>query len=146
MLNPFSKKSKKEKYGPEKKQDKVVVAQKDIVKSVSEKKAVKQSTDETADARFVHAVGIVFRPIVSEKGTMLSGIGKYLFDVNTSANRIEVKKAVERIYNVHVEKVNVLPVRSRYVRYGKSSGWTKKRKKAIVQLRKGEKIEISKGV
>ncbi|HLC99417.1 MAG TPA: 50S ribosomal protein L23 [Patescibacteria group bacterium] len=145
MLNPFSKKTKIGKPVSEKKQA-VVAAPKTTVKNVSEKKAAKELTGETADARLVHAAGIVLRPIVSEKGTMLSEIGKYLFDVNKSANRIEVKKAVERIYNVHVEKVNVLPVRSRFVRYGKASGWTKRRKKAIVQLRKGEKIEVSKGV
>ncbi len=143
MLNPFAKKTKKEEPKAAKPRPSET---KHAVKKTAKPVEAKKTKSVATDAQLIRASEVVFRPVVSEKGTMLSEMGKYLFEVNPSANRIEIKKGVERMYNVHVEGINIIPVRSRFVRYGKSSGWTKRRKKAIVQLRKGEKIEISKGV
>ena len=79
----------------------------------------------------------------TEKGTVLETDRKYLFEVSTSSNKIEIKKAVEEIYKVKVEAVNIMivPGKAKRVRsqLGQSPDW----KKAIVKLREGQKIEVS---
>lgn len=78
----------------------------------------------------------------TEKGTALGPFNKYIFEVDTRANKLEIKKAVEEIYKVKVEKVNtmVMPGKWRKVRFkpGKTPDW----KKAVVTLREGNRIEI----
>jgi len=84
---------------------------------------------------------ILQKPIITEKA--LSGTEKniYVFKVGKETNKIEVKKAVEKGFGVKVETVNILNVKPKTVRFrrqeGKKSGW----KKAIVTLKKGEKLE-----
>lgn len=77
----------------------------------------------------------------TEKGAMIRPQNKYLFWVDKNANKIEIKNAVESIYKVMVEKVNTGMARgkNKRVRYvmGKTPDW----KKAIVQLKSGDKIE-----
>lgn len=79
----------------------------------------------------------------TEKGSMMRVQNKYLFWVDKSANKIEIKNAVESVYKVKVEKVNTVTARgkNKRVRYimGKTPDW----KKAIVQLKSGDKIEIA---
>lgn len=79
--------------------------------------------------------------IRTEKGASFEPKGKYLFWVAKDANKIEIRKAVEDIYKVNVTDVNttIVPGKKRRVRYqiGKTPDW----KKAIVTLRKGQKIE-----
>jgi len=85
---------------------------------------------------------IIIRPVISEKTTSLMEINKYVFRVSIRANRVEVKKAVKSLFGVEPEKVNIMMVRgkNRRLRYqtGKRSAW----KKAIVTLKKNDKIEI----
>ena len=130
-LNQFSKKPEDAKPAAVKK------------KAVKEKKS---GSGKAGNQRTLAALKAVLRPIVSEKNTMLNALNKYVFEVAPETNRIEVKKGIETLYNVRVEGVNIVPVKKRSVRYGRTSGWTKARKKAIVTLKKGEKIEVSKGV
>lgn len=70
----------------------------------------------------------------------------YAFEVNTKANKIEIKKAVEAAYGVSVEKVRTMNVRpdrrTRYTKTGIQNGKTKAIKKAIVQLAEGETIDL----
>ena len=79
----------------------------------------------------------------TEKGTALLAGNKYLFSVASDANKIQIKQAVEDVYNVKVVKVNTLKMRGKWkrVRYkaGKTSDW----KKAVVTLKAGDKIEIA---
>lgn len=79
----------------------------------------------------------------TEKGTDLLPFNKYLFWVDTRANKLQVKHAVEQIYKVKVVKVNsaVVPGKIKRVRFktGKTSDW----KKAIVTLKKGHQIEVT---
>jgi len=79
----------------------------------------------------------------TEKGTSLMAENKYMFWVNDISNKIQIKKAVEEIYKVHVVKVNTLGVKPKpkRVRYklGKTSPW----KKAMVTLKSGESIDIA---
>lgn len=79
----------------------------------------------------------------TEKGTNLLALNKYLFWVASSANKIEIKKAVKEIYKVTPKSVNIINVKGkkRRVRYkeGMTSGW----KKALVTLKSGEKIDVT---
>ncbi len=90
------------------------------------------------------ASDILIRPILTEKGTMLEKDGQYIFQVINSATKPEVKKAVKRLYGVTAEKVNMLRMRSRKVRFGRFEGSQKAWKKAIVRLVKGQKIDLYK--
>lgn len=87
------------------------------------------------------AFRVLLRPEFSEKARMLAAAGKYVFVVHSSANKPQIKTAVEKVYDVHVVKVNLSRVFGKLRRYGRSVGRTKSWKKAIVSLRSGEQIE-----
>lgn len=86
---------------------------------------------------------IFIRPLVTEKATLLEGEHKYLFEISPQANKIEVKKAFEKIYKIKPLRVNIINIGGKKVRYGRTSGRTKTRKKAIITLKKGEKIDLT---
>jgi large subunit ribosomal protein L23 len=77
---------------------------------------------------------IIRRPIITEKSTEMSEERKYVFEVDLRANKTEIKQAVEKIFGVKVEKVNTMRVRGKQKRYGRFTGRTPERKKAIVKL------------
>jgi len=79
----------------------------------------------------------------TEKSTKMLPENKYLFWVDRKANKIEIKKAVEYIYNVTVIKVNTEMARGKKRRVRYVEGKTPDIKKAIVQLKQGDKIEIT---
>lgn len=87
---------------------------------------------------------ILIRPIITEKATLYEGQGVYTFEIEPSANKISVKKAVREVYNVEPGKVRIIRTRGKQVRYGRTTGRTKSRKKAMVYLKKGDKIEFVK--
>ena len=92
-------------------------------------------------------MSILIKPIITEKATMQSEVlNAYAFEVNTKANKVEIKKAVEAAYGVSVAKVrtiNVRPDRStKYTKTGIQHGKTNAVKKAIVQLAEGETIDL----
>jgi large subunit ribosomal protein L23 len=94
-----------------------------------------------------HAHRILQQYHLSEKTNMLSSQGRYVFVVAKSANKIEIKKAVESVYDVHVTGVNVVNTKGKNRTYGKTSGRTSDWKKAIVTLKAGEKISgLAEGV
>ncbi len=80
------------------------------------------------------AQDIIIRPIITEKSMDGLADRKYTFKVMKSANKIEVKKAVEALFGVKVEKVNTISVKGRKKRMGRSEGYTSDWKKAIVTL------------
>ena len=86
---------------------------------------------------------VILKFLQTEKGTSQTGLGKYFFEVISSANKIAIKKAVEQLYKVHVTKVNTLKVSGRWKRVRSVPGKTPDWKKAVVTLRAGEKIEVS---
>lgn len=92
------------------------------------------------------AYRFLLKPLVTEKSTYLQGEGKYCFVVAPSSNKTEIKKAIEANYGVQVTKVRMMNYQGKKVRYGRIEGQRKNWKKAIVTLKKGEKIEIYKGV
>jgi len=88
---------------------------------------------------------ILISPVVSEKSYSLIEDNKYSFRVHPKAHKTQIRQAVEELFDVKVEGVNVVQVRAKPKRRGfhrgKKPGW----KKAIVQLREGETIEIFEG-
>ena len=92
-------------------------------------------------------MGIIVKPIVSEKMTKLSDkLNRYGFRVHKTANKIEIKQAVEALYNVTVTDVNTIVVapkkKSRFTKSGVISGSTPAYKKAIVTVKEGEQIDF----
>lgn len=86
---------------------------------------------------------IIRRPVITEATTDLMEDRKYVFEVDVRANKVEVKKAIEEIFGVKVQKVNTMRVPGKEKRYGRYTGRTPERKKAIVQLTEDSKpIEI----
>lgn len=85
---------------------------------------------------------IILKPIVTEKSAVFENTGKYIFKVYPGTNKIEVKKAVEKIFGTKVLSVNILNTRLKIKKRGKTSGTVSGYKKAIVTLKKGEKIKI----
>lgn len=79
----------------------------------------------------------------TEKGTAQEALGKYLFEVSTRANKIQVKQAIEDIYKVRVKSVNIAVVEGKLRRVRQELGKTPAWKKAIVTLKEGQKIEVT---
>lgn len=89
---------------------------------------------------------LIVRPLLTEKSTLLrEGLNKVSFVVRPDANRKEVKKAVEETLNVKVDKVHILNVGGKEKRLNRFVGRRPDWKKAIVTLKKGEKLEIFEG-
>ena len=88
---------------------------------------------------------VVLAPIVSEKSYEGSTRGTYTFRVHPDAHKTQIRQAVEELFDVKVVNVNVLKVQSKPKRRGMFRGTRPGWKKAIVQLRAGDKIEIFEG-
>ena len=88
---------------------------------------------------------IVLAPIVSEKSYAASTRGTYTFRVHPDAHKTQIRQAVEELFEVKVERVNVIKVPAKPKRRGTFRGSRPGWKKAVVQLRAGETIEIFEG-
>lgn len=87
---------------------------------------------------------IIKAPIITEKSADLAqNKNTITFSVATDANKVQIKQAVEKIFNVKVESVNTVNVKPKKKRVGKYTGKTNKVKKAIVKLREGSSIELN---
>ncbi len=85
---------------------------------------------------------IILQPVVSEKSTHLLRENKYVFKVPLQVNKIEIKKAVEEIFKVRVDKVRTMQVKGKPRKWrGRMVGKTSRYKKAIVKLKEGDSIE-----
>ena len=91
-------------------------------------------------------IGIIYRPIVTEKMTNLQEKGRYAFEVDPQANKIDIARAVEKRFNVKVTSVRTMNMKgktkSQMTRKGRFVGKTSHYKKAIVTLKEGDKIEL----
>ena len=86
---------------------------------------------------------VVRRALVTEKGTRLrEGQNGFIFEVARDANKIQIKKAVESIFNVKVDTVRTLRVHGKPKRMGRYAGHRPDWKKAVVTLKKGQTIEL----
>jgi large subunit ribosomal protein L23 len=93
----------------------------------------------------MHASQIILAPIVSEKSYAATTRGSYTFKVHPDAHKTHIRQAVEQLFDVHVERVNVIKVQPKPKRRGLFRGTRPGWKKAVVQLRAGETIAIFEG-
>ncbi len=89
---------------------------------------------------------IVKKPVVTEKSTSLLEENKYTFIVDPRANKIEIRKAVEELFNVKVDEVRTMRVKGKFKRVRNRWGKTPEVKKAIVTLKPGSKIQLFEGM
>lgn len=90
---------------------------------------------------------IIIRPIVTENSMLQTADRKYTFEVLKEANKTQIKKAVEEVFGVKVENVNTLNVKGKLKRQGRTQGYTRSWKKAIVKLTADSKtIEFFEGM
>ncbi|CEG24420.1 50S ribosomal protein L23 [Planococcus massiliensis] len=91
----------------------------------------------------MEARDILKRPVITERSSEVMADKKYTFEVDTRANKTQVKHAVQEIFGVQVEKVNIMNYKGKFKRMGKHAGYTNKRRKAIVKLTAASKdIEL----
>jgi large subunit ribosomal protein L23 len=88
---------------------------------------------------------VLLAPVVSEKSYQLIEKNKYSFKVHPDAHKTQVRQAVEELFEVKVERVNIVKVQPKPKRRGVHKGMKPGWKKAIVQLRQGDSIEIFEG-
>jgi large subunit ribosomal protein L23 len=93
----------------------------------------------------LHPNEVLLAPVVSEKSYSLIDDNKYSFRIHPDAHKTQVRQAVEQLFEVKVQRVNIVKVQSKPKRRGMSKGTRPGWKKAIVQLAEGESIEIFEG-
>lgn len=160
ILDRFRKKTSDEKPKTDKKED-VKPAKKAAASKASKKTTKKTSkpaaatkkekqTGETIVGNVSHGESLSYRlllkPHVSEKAARLADQGVYVFDVKLEAEKVAVKKAVEAMYNVEVEKVRMVRGIGKPLRRGRKMSRRKSWKKALVQVKKGQTIDLYEGV
>jgi large subunit ribosomal protein L23 len=85
---------------------------------------------------------IIIRPLITEKNTNLMMFNKYSFEVAWQSNKHQIKRAVERIFDVTVTGVHTMNVRGKQRRRGREYGYQRDWKKAIVTLAEGDRIDL----
>jgi large subunit ribosomal protein L23 len=93
----------------------------------------------------LHPNQVLLAPVVSEKSYSLQEDRKYTFKVHKDAHKTQIRQAVEELFDVHVVNVNILKVQAKPKRRGMTKGTRPGWKKAIVQVRAGDTIEIFEG-
>ena len=102
--------------------------------------AIKTPSTKIKNAKFSYEA--IKQPHISEKASYLSEKDQYIFEVSPNYNKHEIKKSVEGIYGVDVLSVNIVKIPHKKRRLGKTEGFRKAYKKAIVRIKEGQKIEI----
>ncbi len=94
-------------------------------------------------------IEIIKKPVITEKAMKLGDLRQYVFEVEPKANKIQIKQAVEKMFEVKVDSVRTVlvkgKVRKRFTRRGLMAGRTPLRKKAYVTLKEGFSIELVSG-
>ena len=95
-------------------------------------------------------MGVLIKPLVTEKASAYNEKGKYGFIVERKANKVEIKKEVEKVYGVTVESVNTMVIpgksKSRYTKSGVINGKTPAQKRAVVKVADGDIIDFYSGI
>lgn len=90
---------------------------------------------------------VIKKPLLTEKGSKIKEAeNKVLVEVAGDANKMDIKKAIENIFKVKVEKVATINTNGKWKRYGRSVGKRPDRKKAVITLKKGEKLDFVEGM
>jgi large subunit ribosomal protein L23 len=138
ILDVFKRKEGKKPVSPSKKKIQEVKKVPEVKveeKPKTEKKAAKKKTGTIYN--------ILKEPYITEKATDLSKENKYIFKVYPTANKTEIKKAIESLYNVDVMSVHTINIPRKKKRFGKTMGFKAGLSKAIVEIKAGQKIEIT---
>jgi large subunit ribosomal protein L23 len=89
---------------------------------------------------------IIKKPLFTEKGSNLKeSQNKILVEISRDANKVDIKKAIEEIFKVKVEKISTIKMLGKWKRHGRSIGKRPDRKKAVITLKKGEKLDFIEG-
>jgi large subunit ribosomal protein L23 len=96
--------------------------------------------------RELHPYAVLIRPIITEKTTILTGSGKYVFEVDNRANKTQIKEAVQLAFSVRVTDVNTMMMKGKPKRFGRKVVNRPDWKKAVVTLVSGDKIEMFEGI
>ncbi len=125
-----------------KKKDKIKKAVKKEVEKTApvEKKPVK-AAPKPKKTPFI-AYRVLKTPQITEKATDLTKNNQYVFKVFADANKKDIRKTIEDLYGVDVVKVQVIQVPPKQRRLGRTEGWRKAYKKAVVRVKEGQKIEL----
>jgi len=110
------------------------------VKEKTEVANVNVAPARTKNSKFSYDA--IKQPHISEKASYLAEKNQYIFEILPNYNKQEVKKAVEGIYNVDVLSVNIIKIPAKKRRLGRTEGFRKAYKKAVVTIKEGQKIEI----
>lgn len=128
-----------------KSKDGTTIQKKDKVDELS-RVAKSKKPEKTELRKFDDVHNILIRPLVTEKISNLGMHNQYAFEVSADVNKVQIKKAIETYYQVRPVKVRLMNIQGKNVRWGRRQGRTKSRKKAMVTLRQGDKIELYEGV
>ena len=141
LFDVFKKKKEKERFDRKRtEKDEKVISEK---KEKEEKKDAKKEEKKASIKASISNSKILIGPHITEKSTFLNEKGAYVFKIKSKVNKIMIKQAIKEIYGVRPETINIShsPLKRRRVR-GKE-GIKKGFKKAVVYLKKGDKIEVA---
>lgn len=105
-------------------------------------KAARNVPSSVADLRHT-ARDIILRPVITEKSMEQNAFNKYTFYVDPKANKVEIRNAIQEIFSVTVTNVTTTRVPGKMRRRGRIVGHTPERKKAVVTLKEGDRIEVA---
>jgi large subunit ribosomal protein L23 len=90
---------------------------------------------------------VVVRPLLTERSTLAKDkFNQYAFEVGLKSDKGQIKRAVEQLFKVNVEKVRTMIIPGKFRRYGRGGGMKSDWKKAVVTIAKGQKIEVAEQV
>ena len=93
-----------------------------------------------------HYLDTIISPNITEKSTSLSEFNKVVFKVHKGANKVSIKKSIEKIFKVNVIKINTINLKGKTKIVRNKKGYKSGYKKAIVTLKKGQSIDLATGV
>ena len=108
--------------------------------------SIRPRKKEKANITFNKAYQVILNPLVTEKATQMSEFNKMVFSVPLSANKLEIKLSIEKIFTVKVKTVNTILLKGKVKRFKGIFGRRANTKKAIVTLEPGNTIDLSVGV
>lgn len=106
----------------------------------------KENKEVKAKNQFSNAYRILIKPMVTEKASIIASANKYVFQVSSDANKIEIAKAINNVYGIKPVSVNIVTMEGKKTRYGRITGKRKNWKKAIITLPAGSSIKLYEGV
>ena len=109
---------------------------------ILKKKEIKKEDDKLR----IKFYDLIKKPIITEKGTLLSNNSQIVFSIPMNANKTIIKQAVEKLFGVNVKKINIIISKGKTKRFKGKKGKRKNEKKAIISLEEGQKIDITTGI